>query len=95
MNDGHSADTTMERAQKVGNVLADLKVTHYPACDRPIELAAKKDTCDGCQRPFGTSQPGLSRHDRIEFLYYAFSGRLDEPNRVPHYLVARRLVLIR
>jgi mannose-6-phosphate isomerase-like protein (cupin superfamily) len=29
----------LERAQKAGIVLADLKVTHCPACDRPIPPA--------------------------------------------------------
>ena len=72
----------MERAQKAGIVLADLKVTHCPACDRPIESAAKKDTCHVCQRPFGTSIPGLSRHDRIEFEMEQLRASLAEANEI-------------
>lgn len=42
----------LERAQTAGNVLADLKVTHCPVCDRPISpQPANETTCYLCQRP--------------------------------------------
>lgn len=72
----------MERAQKAGIVLANLKVTHCPACDRSIESAAKKDTCHVCHRPFETSNPGLSRHDRIEFEMEQLRASLAEANEI-------------
>jgi energy-coupling factor transporter ATP-binding protein EcfA2 len=66
-NSLHEELGRMERAKKAGTVLADLKVTHCPACDRPIETAPNNDSCHVCHRPFGASKPGLSRPDRIEF----------------------------
>lgn len=72
----------MERAKKAGVVLADLKVTHCPACDRPIEAAANNDACHVCHRPFGTSQPGLSRLDRIEFETEQLRASLAEATEI-------------
>ena len=41
----------LERAQKAGSVLADLKVTHCPVCDRPIApQQADETTCYLCHR---------------------------------------------
>ena len=64
----HEEIGRLERAKRAGIVLADLKVTHCPACDRPIETAPQaSDSCYVCLRPFGTSKPGLTRLDRVEF----------------------------
>lgn len=72
----------MERAKKAGVVLADLKVTHCPACDRPIEATTSNDACHVCHRPFGTSKPGLSRLDRIEFEMEQLQASLAEANEM-------------
>ncbi len=46
------------RAQKAGSVLADLKVTHCPVCDRPVTQQNSEASCFLCHRPFdaATSQ---------------------------------------
>ena len=45
----------LERAQKAGSVLADLKVTHCPVCDRPVPpQQADEATCYLCHRPRDT-----------------------------------------
>jgi hypothetical protein len=42
----------LSRAGDAGAVLADLKVTHCPACDRPIENSVEnRDDCFLCHRP--------------------------------------------
>jgi hypothetical protein len=42
----------MSRAEDAGAVLADLKVTHCPACDQPVEQSAGLDeVCFLCHRP--------------------------------------------
>ena len=73
----------LERAQKAGTVLADLKVTHCPACDRPIQSSPRQqEACHVCQRPFGTSKPGISRIDRIEFELEQLKATLAEANEM-------------
>jgi len=73
----------LERAQKAGIVLADLKVTHCPACDRPIQAPPQhNESCHVCQRPFGTSKPGLSRLDRIEFELEQLKATLAEADEM-------------
>ena len=42
----------LRRAQKAGSVLADLKVTHCPACDRPVAKQQDSDAnCFLCHQP--------------------------------------------
>lgn len=73
----------LERAQKAGMVLADLKVTHCPACDKPIQSSPhNSESCHVCQRPFGNSKPGLSRLDRIEFELEQLKATLAEANEL-------------
>ncbi len=73
----------LERAQKAGVVLADLKITHCPACDRPIAASPMDDnSCHVCQRPIGTITPGLSRLDRIEFEREQLAATLAEADEM-------------
>jgi hypothetical protein len=73
----------LERAQKAGMVLADLKVTHCPACDKPIQPSPhNSESCHVCQRPFGNSKPGLSRLDRIEFELEQLKATLAEADEL-------------
>lgn len=43
------------RAAKAGAVLADLKVTHCPVCDRPVSQATSQANCYLCHRPMDTN----------------------------------------
>lgn len=43
-----------ERAMKAGSLLADLKVTHCPACDQPITPQPSSSDCHLCHRPMPT-----------------------------------------
>lgn len=73
----------LERAQKAGVVLADLKVTHSPACNRPLEAPpTNSDYCHLCRRPFGTSPPGQARLDRLEFEMEQLKATLAEANEM-------------
>jgi uncharacterized coiled-coil protein SlyX len=73
----------LERAKTAGVVLADLKVTHCPACDRPIEASTQdSDSCHVCLRPFGPSKPGLSRLDRVEFELQQLHASFAEANEM-------------
>ncbi len=51
------------RAQKAGSVLADLKVTHCPVCDRPVAQDSSDASCFLCHRPFdaASSQGSVQR----------------------------------
>jgi hypothetical protein len=55
----------LERAMKAGSVLADLKVTHCPACDQPVDSAPSDSTCYLCHRPISTS-PSAASAARLE-----------------------------
>lgn len=57
----------LDRALAAGSVLADLKVTHCPACDRPIaQSLASVDHCYVCGRE--SDEPSLARGNaRLEF----------------------------
>jgi len=44
----------LERAMKAGRVLADLKVTHCPACDQPVKPQSSFSDCYLCHRPMPT-----------------------------------------
>lgn len=73
----------LERAQKAGIVLADLKITHCPACDRPIQPKSQNpESCHLCQRPFGDAKPGLSRLERIEFELEQLKAALSEATEI-------------
>ncbi|MCZ2340448.1 MAG: hypothetical protein LC104_01470 [Bacteroidales bacterium] len=45
----------LERAMKAGSLLADLKVTHCPACDQPVMPQSSSSDCYLCHRPMPTS----------------------------------------
>jgi chromosome segregation ATPase len=73
----------LERAKKAGVVLADLKVTHCPACDRPIDAPAPDaDSCHVCRRPFSASDPGQNRLNRLEFEMEQLKATLAEANEM-------------
>jgi hypothetical protein len=50
----------LDRAMKAGGVLADLKVTHCPACDQPVAPQPSESTCYLCHRPTTTSPTSAS-----------------------------------
>ena len=55
----------MERAVEAGTLLADLKITHCPACDRTVDMSCiNSDECCLCHRPvdnFGKSEMSTKR----------------------------------
>jgi chromosome segregation ATPase len=52
----------LQRAMKAGETLADLKVTHCPACDQPIDPAEDETRdCYVCRRPKPASGDGAKR----------------------------------
>ncbi|MEJ7708520.1 MAG: hypothetical protein WKF84_01355 [Pyrinomonadaceae bacterium] len=58
----------MERAAQAGTVLADLKITHCPACDREVAGMEYDDRCYLCKRPINDENPlTASSMQRLEF----------------------------
>ena len=56
----------LQRAQKAGSLLADLKVTHCPVCDRPISSSGNQGpTCYLCHRPMQIGATSNS-NERLE-----------------------------
>jgi len=55
----------LERALAAGTVLADLKVTHCPACDRTLSKAQNDKSCHVCGRPVEMGRADAQR--RINF----------------------------
>lgn len=73
----------MERAKQAGVVLADLKVTHCPACDRELQSTNHRgDLCHLCQRPFDSSQSNLARADRIQLEMQQLHASLTEADEI-------------
>ncbi len=72
----------MERAQKAGEVLAGLKVTHCPVCDRAIAqppTTAQQDSCYLCKRPFDQDdQRRLGAQERVAFETEQLKAALSE-----------------
>lgn len=70
----------MDRAADAGSVLADLKITHCPACDQTVvDEAAKSDHCFLCHQPI-QSEPILEELGavRLRFEKDRLSGELKE-----------------
>ena len=55
----------MERALSAGSLLASLKVTHCPACDRDLDKQVDDSKCQVCGRPMEAGRAGAER--RLEF----------------------------
>ena len=53
------------RAQKAGTVLVDLKITHCPACDRPVEQTESSSECFLCHRQYDQN-PSTTSVQRLE-----------------------------
>jgi hypothetical protein len=72
----------LERAQQAGAVLADLKITHCPACDREIVRPESEDdqqVCYVCKRAFPESPSGgLSPKDRLDLELGQLNGEILE-----------------
>jgi len=70
----------LERAQKAGALLADLKVTHCPACDNPVATLSQNDprSCYLCKRPIDSSSHGTGRIERLMFEIEQLKASLAE-----------------
>lgn len=75
----------LERAMKAGNLLADLKVTHCPACDQPVTPQSSSD-CYVCHRPMPTSHAAASAA-RLEMEMEQTKAVLQEASEMVGVLV--------
>lgn len=69
----------LTRAQSAGRILADLKVTHCPVCDKPVEKVTTPGECILCHRPledFAASVDTASK--RLEMELDQLRGERDE-----------------
>ena len=58
----------MERAVEAGTLLADLKITHCPACDRTVDRPSiESDECCLCHRPIDASGKSDMAAARLKF----------------------------
>lgn len=80
----------LQRALQAGVVLADLKVTHCPACDEPIapvESASDPATCYVCKRPTSDQSPSVATaQERLSFEVEQLQGELAEADQLIHAL---------
>ncbi len=68
----------LSRVKIAGEILADLKVTHCPVCDKEVELENKdEDNCFLCQRPYHLTD-GKRSLQRIEFEKQQLSEEVKE-----------------
>jgi DNA repair ATPase RecN len=72
----------LERASEAGAVLADLKVTHCPACDRLLENASATDgICYVCGRPTPVEQPAKATR-RLDFEKEQVESEIEETKQL-------------
>lgn len=73
-----SEHARLQRAAEAGTLLADLKITHCPACDRKIAKPDEAlDHCYLCQRP-NQATPAAGAEDRLKFELQQLKGELGE-----------------
>src|ERR1039457_3580140 len=70
------------RAKEAGSVLADLRVTHCPACDRHLDKGPDDYSCYVCGRPMNGHQETTSASRRIEFESEQLHSELEETNQL-------------
>ena len=66
------------RAQEASYVLADLRVTHCPACDQALEKSSDDCTCYVCKRTLPAADGSARPSKRIEFETEQVQSELEE-----------------
>ena len=72
----------IERAQEAGAVLADLKVTHCPACDQEIRRQNASTDCYVCRQPLNNTSGAATSHKRLEFELAQLKGETEETDEL-------------
>lgn len=73
----------MQRTSAAGSVLADLKITHCPACDREILRQEFTNECYLCHRATNNEQQmGDAANKRLEFELEQLGGELKETDEL-------------
>lgn len=81
----------LERAQKAGDVLAGLKVTHCPVCDQSVKKPAEKtQDCFLCHQPYPTALSIGEPLQRLEFELEQLRGEQTEVEELKASLTKRR-----
>jgi hypothetical protein len=70
------------RAKEAGSVLADLRVTHCPACDQELEKHGDEDSCYVCGRHVRSPGDTSSATKRIEFETEQLHSELEETEQL-------------
>lgn len=71
----------MQRAFDAGNILADLKITHCPACDREILRKDYFNECYLCHRSLESEEESVnSSAQRVQFELEQLTSELNETN---------------
>lgn len=79
----------LARAQDAGEVLADLRITHCPACDQSVSASATAGHCFLCQQTVSTGPDldGLGA-TRLRFESERISGEIEEADELLKILSA-------
>jgi len=78
----------MERAVEAGTLLADLKITNCPACDRPLEKETEQhENCILCKRPMATHKSSDSPANRLNFEVEQLKAEVKETDQLLGALV--------
>lgn len=73
----------MQRAAEAGPLLSDLKITHCPACDRPVESESlSADTCYLCGRPHEEHERSAATDKRVQFELEQLRTEFDETSEL-------------
>lgn len=73
----------MERTREAGTLLADLKITHCPACDRPIDQSESESLrCYLCRRPNSSSSQSEMAVRRLDFEIEQLRAELKETDQL-------------
>lgn len=75
----------LSRAIKAGTVLADLKLTHCPACDQPVTPRDEGTLCYLCQRPT-PDMPTNANVERLELELAQTKANLAEADEMVNIL---------
>ncbi len=79
----------LERAATASEALAELQITHCPACDRPIKAATGEAICHLCQRPLNGTEEKQQATLRLEFEAQRLAGEMAEANELITRLTAQ------
>jgi len=79
----HDELSRMQRAVDAGSVLTDLKITHCPACDQPVDSnAPRPNECYLCKQSIATDVSSDTAGRRVQFEVEQLQAELSETDEL-------------